>query len=133
LILVDTSVWVAFFRQHASTDTLALDDLLAAKKVLVGDLIAAEVLQGIKGAREEKLVASALLRLPSRDLCGMEIALKAAENYRRLRAKGVTIRGTVDVVIATWCIENDVPLLHNDRDFIAMESELGLKAYNRSA
>ncbi|WP_442577390.1 type II toxin-antitoxin system VapC family toxin [Mesorhizobium sp. ASY16-5R] len=129
MILVDTSVWIAFFRQADSTHTVALDNLLVAKKVLMGDLIAAEVLQGIKGAREEKLIASALLRLPTRNLCGIEIAGKAAENYRRLRGKGVTIRGTIDMIIATWCIENGVPLLHNDRDFTVMESELGLQAF----
>ena len=130
MILVDTSVWIAFFRQAASTHTLALDNLLAAKEVLVGDLIAAEVLQGIKGAREDKLIASALLRLPTRTLCGIEIAGKAAENYRRLRSKGITVRGTIDVIIATWCIENDTELLHNDRDFAVMESELGLSAFS---
>ncbi|MDQ6434322.1 PIN domain nuclease [Mesorhizobium sp. LHD-90] len=131
MILVDTSVWIAFFRQADSPYTLALDSLLAAKEVLAGDLIAAEVLQGIKGAREEKLIASALLQLPTRDLCGIEIAGKAATNYRRLRGKGITVRGTIDMIIATWCIENDTELLHNDRDFTIMESELGLKIYNR--
>lgn len=130
MILVDTSVWVTFFRQVSSFHTQALDSSLAAKTVLVGDLIAAEVMQGIKGKREERLVASALLTLPSRDLCGFHIAEKAAENYRRLRTKGVTVRGTIDVIIATWCIENDVPLLHNDRDFSVMEAELGLPCYH---
>lgn len=129
MILIDTSVWIAFFRQADSVYTAALDDALSAKLVLVGDLVAVEVLQGIKGRKEERDVERALYDLPARTLCNMEIARKAATNYRRLRDKGITIRGTIDVVIATWCIENDIPLLHNDRDFIAMETELGLRSF----
>jgi predicted nucleic acid-binding protein len=129
LILVDTSVWIASFRQGDSHHRQLLDRCLAAREVLLGDLIAAEVLQGIKGKREERLIAEAFVVLPQRELCGMTIAVKAAQNYRRLRAAGVSIRGTIDVIIATWCIENRVPLLHNDRDFAAMEKALGLTVW----
>jgi predicted nucleic acid-binding protein len=132
LILVDTSVWVAFFRQTESFHSAALDEALTAKLVLIGDLVAAEVLQGIKGRREERLVEGAFHALPARTLCNMEIARKAAANYRQLRTKGVTVRGTIDVIIATWCIENDTQLLHNDRDFAVMEAELGLSCYRPS-
>jgi predicted nucleic acid-binding protein len=129
LILVDTSVWIASFRQADSYHSQMLDRCLAAREVLLGDLIAAEVLQGIKHKREERLIAEAFASLPQRELCGMTIAVKAAQNYRRLRAAGVTVRGTVDVIIATWCIENGVPLLHDDRDFLAMEKALGLQVW----
>ena len=66
---------------------------------------------------------------PVVSLCSEQIAIAAAANYRQLRSRGLTIRGTIDVIIATWCIANDARLLHNDRDFLAMENALDLKPY----
>lgn len=129
MILVDTSVWIEFFRRSETLHSQILTTALERRDVLIGDLIAVEVLQGIRNAKEERTINEAFSDLPTRSLCGIEIARKAAVNYRKLRANGITARGTVDVIIATWSIENELPLLHNDRDFTAMESVIGLISY----
>ena len=98
-------------------------------EILLGDLILVEVLQGVRAGPQERLISALFAPLPTEALCGTEIALKAAANYRALRRAGVTVRGTIDVIVATWCIENRVPLLHNDRDFEPMEQRLGLVAW----
>lgn len=133
MILVDTSVWIDYLASRGSPKSQVLHASLGSVEFAMGDLILAEVLQGVRegpALRDLEFRLKAFRVLP---LCGEAIARAAAANYRHLRSKGITIRGTVDVIIATWCIENDVPLLHNDRDFIAMESELGLKTYNLPA
>lgn len=73
----------------------------------------------------------ALSQYRRENLCGFAIAEAAAANYRLLRSRGITVRGTIDVVIATWCVENDAAIIHNDRDLAAMEGLLGLRAYKR--
>ncbi len=129
MILVDTSVWIEFFRRSETLHGEILTTALERRDVCIGDLISAEVLQGIRNVKEERSINEAFSDLPMRSLCGLEIARKAAVNYRRLRANGITARGTIDVIIATWSIENEIPLLHNDSDFTAMESLLGLISY----
>jgi hypothetical protein len=69
----------------------------------------------------------ALLSLPYADIVGQEVALASAQNYRLLRAKGVTVRKTIDVIIATFCILGGHVLLHGDRDFEPMAEHLGLR------
>jgi predicted nucleic acid-binding protein len=93
----------------------------------VGDLIWAEVLQGFRHEREFERARSALAELPYADLAGRAVALASAQNYRRLRQSGITIRRTVDVIIATFCIRNGHVLLHADRDFDVMRAHLGLR------
>ena len=125
-ILVDSSAWIDFF---ADRDTPCVERLHTAIRngaVLVGDLILAEVVQGIKYDRRLRHVTDTLTGWPQKTLCGPEIALLAAANYRLLRRRGVTVRGTIDVIVATWCIQNHVALLHRDRDFVLMGRELGL-------
>jgi predicted nucleic acid-binding protein len=95
----------------------------------MGDLVLVEILQGLKTPTQVKLVSAALTELKIATLCGPEIAPLAAANYRALRSKGITVRGTIDVIIATWCIENQTPLLHNDRDLQIMEDRLGLPVW----
>lgn len=129
MILIDTSVWVDYFARRETTAVAALGQLVDRNEIVLGDLILVEVLQGLRQGPQERLIAAVFAPLPVRTLCGPEIAPVAAANYRALRRKGITVRGTVDVIVATWCIENRVPLLHNDRDFAVMEKALGLVAW----
>ena len=129
MLLVDTSAWVDYFQAPNSVHAQKFDDVLGKIEVVLGDLIAVEILQGLREGPQLRLVEATLKAFRIIPLCGPDIAPKAAANYRALRKQGITVRGTVDVIIATWCIENRVPLLHNDRDFAAMERALGLSAW----
>jgi predicted nucleic acid-binding protein len=129
MLLVDTSAWVDYFQAPNSVHAQKFDDVLGKVEVVLGDLIAVEILQGLREGPQLRLVEATLKAFRVISLCGPNIAPKAAANYRALRKRGITVRGTVDVIIATWCIENHVPLLHNDRDFAAMERALGLSAW----
>jgi predicted nucleic acid-binding protein len=129
MLVVDTSVWVDYFKEPKSVHAQRLDDVLGSDEVVLGDLILTEILQGLREGRQLRLVEAALAAFRVVVLCGPDIAPRAAGNFRALRRHGITVRGTIDVVIATWCIENRVPLLHNDRDFDAMERMLGLPVW----
>ena len=127
MILVDSSVWIDYFRSAETSQVALLDSLLGRSQLAVGDLIAAEVLRGVRDEREFKWVKKTLDAFDHVDLAGYDLAVRAAENYRSLRAKGVTIRKTIDAIIATRCIENDLTLLHADRDFLPFVEHFGLK------
>ena len=126
MILVDSSVWIDFFNGVETPQVTLLDNKLGDTPILVGDLILTEVLQGFKSNKDFEMAKQALERFQFREMVGKDIALRSAENYRRLRKSGITVRKTIDVVIATFCIENNVALLHSDRDFDPMEDILGL-------
>jgi predicted nucleic acid-binding protein len=126
MILVDTSVWIDAFSDRDSKARIALDAAMSEDEIVVGDLIMVELLQGYRPGPKLRLVEAAMKSLSVKNLCGPDIAPVAAANYRALRSVGLTVRGTIDVIIATWCIENRVALLHNDRDFDVMEKHLGL-------
>ena len=126
MILVDSSVWIDFFNGADTPQVTLLDNKLGDTPILVGDLILTEVLQGFKSNKDFEMAKQALERFEFREMVGKDIALRSAENYRRLRKSGITVRKTIDVVIATFCIENNVALLHSDRDFDPMEDILGL-------
>ncbi len=126
MILVDSSVWIAYFNGHATPETDLLDRLIGAERLLVGDLTLTEVLQEFRSESDFSHARRLLGALEFRPLVGREIAITAAENYRTLRAKGVTVRKTIDALIATFCIERSHLLLHSDRDFDAFETHLGL-------
>lgn len=126
MILVDSSVWIDFFNGADTPQVTLLDNKLGDTPILVGDLILTEVLQGFKSNKDFEMAKQALERFELREMVGKDIALRSAENYRRLRNSGITVRKTIDVVIATFCIENNVALLHSDRDFDPMEDILGL-------
>jgi len=96
--------------------------------IVIGDLILTEVLQGFQQDRDFNKAKKLLSALIFRQMLGRQLAIKSAENYRVLRKKGVTVRKTIDVIIATFCIANNLPLLHSDRDFRPMEKHLNLKA-----
>jgi predicted nucleic acid-binding protein len=127
VIVVDSSVWIDYFNGVNSKATGKLDALLGAEPVAVGDLILAEVLQGFRNDTHYKTAKELMLSLTVFDMLGQEMAIKSADNYRALRAKGVTVRRTVDVIIATCCIEHEVPLLFEDKDFLPFVQNLGLR------
>ncbi|MDP2761253.1 MAG: PIN domain nuclease [Sideroxyarcus sp.] len=126
MILVDASVWIDYFNGVANVQTDRLDALLGQESILMGDIIMTEVLQGFASDIEFKRALNLLALLPFREMLGREVALQTARNYRALRKQGVTVRKTVDVMIGTFCILNNIPLLHKDRDFDPMEKWLGL-------
>jgi predicted nucleic acid-binding protein len=133
VILVDSSVWIDYFRSVETPQVDLLDSLFGQTPLAVGDLIAAEVLQGIDDEQQFKRVRTLLDAFEHIDLAGYALAVKASENYRSLRAKGITIRKTIDTLIATRCIEDGLTLLHADRDFLPFAQHLGLKvAYSET-
>ena len=127
MIMVDTSVWIDYFNgvENESTDTL--HRLLGSNLIITGDIIVTEVLQGFRNERDYLQAMASLLALGCIPMLGRENAVDTADFYRRLRKKGVTVRKTADMMIATWCIKNSTPLLHNDRDFDKIASHLPLK------
>lgn len=127
MILVDSSVWIDYFNGVVCPQTDRLDGLLSAEPVLTGDIILTEVLQGFDDEADYRAALRLLRRLPFEPMLGKEVALQSATNYRRLRKRGVTVRKTIDVIIATFCIMNHHALLHRDRDFDPMERQLGLR------
>ena len=128
MILVDSSVWIDYFRGTHTPETDRLDALLGAEPVATGDLILAEVLQGFADDRDFNQAKKLLTALPIVELVGTEIAIQAARNFRALRALGVTVRKTIDTLIATSCIEHGLTLLYSDRDFDPFVEHLGLRA-----
>jgi len=126
LILVDSSVWIDYFRGATNVQTEVLDALLGQQPLAIGDLILTEVLQGFDDERDFRTARKMLTALTVVELGGKEIAIQAARNFRALRRLGVTVRKTIDTVIATRCIESGYDLLHNDRDFDPFARHLGL-------
>jgi predicted nucleic acid-binding protein len=126
LILVDSSVWIDYFRGAATPEADRLDALLGTEPVAIGDLILTEVLQGFASERQFGQALAMLRSLEPITIGGQDIAEQAARNFRTLRAKGVTVRKTIDTLIATRCIEDGLPLLYSDRDFDPFVEHLGL-------
>ena len=127
MILVDSSVWIDYFRGVPTPQSEMLDSLLGNELVVTGDLILAEVLQGFGSDRDFNKARELLTSLVVMDLGGKDIAIRAARNFRALRAKGVTVRKTIDTVIATRCIESGFKLLYSDRDFDPFVQHLNLR------
>lgn len=127
MILVDSSVWIAYFNDQDIWQVDVLENLLGDSPVLIGDLILTEVLQGFRHDKEFHKAKEFLSFLDLRDLGGYKVVTQAAMNYRLIRQKGITVRKTIDMIIGTFCIENKITLLHDDHDFDPMEKFLGLK------
>ncbi|MDH4204581.1 MAG: PIN domain nuclease [Desulfobacteraceae bacterium] len=129
MVLVDTTVWIDFFAARSSGHVDALENLIINREdICICGIVLTEVLQGIRKDSEFKKTRdlfNKLLFLPM----PYPVFLKASEIYRRLRRKGITIRKSVDCMIASVALENDIPLLHNDNDFEAIEEHYGLKCY----
>jgi predicted nucleic acid-binding protein len=128
VILVDSSVWIDYFRGATTPQAEKLDALLGTEPVAIGDLILAEVLQGFVSDRDFNQARKLLDSLDIIDLGGRDIAIQAARNFRLLRGLGVTVRKTIDTIIATRCIESRLSLLYSDRDFDPFVTHLGLSS-----
>ena len=128
MILVDSSVWIDYFRGTATPQAEKLDSLLGIEPIATGDLILTEVLQGFVSDRDFNQARKFMTSLVIVDLAGQNIAIQAARNFRVLRSLGVTVRKTIDTVIATRCIESRLPLLYSDRDFDPFVEHLGLRS-----
>jgi predicted nucleic acid-binding protein len=126
MILVDSSVWIDYFRGVATPQTERLDALLEVEPIAIGDLMLAEVLQGFASDRNFEQARAMLTALDVIEIGGQEVAVQAARNFRTLRALGITVRKTIDTLIATRCIHDGVPLLNSDRDFDPFVEHLGL-------
>lgn len=127
MVLVDSSVWIDFFNGRRDGNTTLLRRLLPSERLLVGDLILVEVLSGFRSDADFGKARELLATLKYADLVGADVAFVAAENYRLLRRRGVTVRKMVDVVVASFCVLHGHHLLHADRDFDAMAPHLGLR------
>jgi len=127
MLLVDSTVWIDYFNGRVTPQTDTLDRALDQELILVGDLILVEVLQGFRSEADFEQARLALGRFQPVPLVGPEIAIQSARNYRFLRSQGITVRRTIDCLIATFCIENDHRLLHSDSDFDGFEQYLGLQ------
>lgn len=117
MILVDSSVWIDYFLGRDTPQVAILEKSLGVRSVGVGDLVLAEVLQGFRDDKDYRIARSIMDELTVFEMLGKDLAIKSAENFRKLRKKGITIRKTADVIIATYCIEHGMPLLFSDKDF----------------
>ena len=127
MVLIDSSVWIPYFKGTKIPQTLFLLENLHKNIFMMGDLIYMEVLQGFRSDNDYEIALNYFNLLPFECISSIDIALKSADNYRFLRKKGITIRKSIDILIGTFCIENKIQLLHNDKDFLSMESHLNLK------
>jgi predicted nucleic acid-binding protein len=128
VILVDSSVWIDYFRGITTPASDRLDALLGREPLLVGDLILTEVLQGFTSDRDYAVAHGLMTSLEVMTIGGADVAVRAAEHFRALRRLGVTVRKTIDTLIATRCIVDGVALLYSDRDFDPFVRHLGLRA-----
>jgi len=128
VILVDSSVWIDYFRGIPAPETEKLDALLGTEPIATGDLILTEVLQGFVSDKDFNQAKKLLTSLVIVDLAGQDIAIQAAKNFRALRSLGITVRKTIDTVIATRCIESRLSLLYSDRDFDPFVAHLRLRS-----
>ena len=126
MIVVDSSVWIDHFNGTATRETEILDTLLGVEPIVIGGLILAEVLQGFRNDRDFRRARAALDTLIFEPMTGRDVALASARNFRVLRARGITVRKTIDMLIATFCMERGHLLLHSDRDFDPIAEHLGL-------
>jgi predicted nucleic acid-binding protein len=127
MIVVDSAVWIDFFKGQMTPATTHLAQLLGHEQILVGDLILCEVLRGARSDKSARDFELTMRKCELVEMSGPKLAVEAAARYRRLRATGITVRKTVDLLIGTYCILHRHTLLHSDRDFDPMEQHLGLQ------
>jgi predicted nucleic acid-binding protein len=127
VIVVDSSVWIDFFHGVSTPEVKRLDGLLGLTPLAIGDLVLVEVMQGFRTDQDVATARQLFRSLALLPMLGGSNAWKAAENYRQLRRKGITVRKTIDGIIATACIEANLPLLFSDRDFRPYVEHLGLE------
>jgi predicted nucleic acid-binding protein len=131
MLVVDSSVWIDFFNDR---DTVACDELSRLlddghTRLVVPDLVLYEVLRGFRHERAMRQARQLLQTLSVEPCGGEDVALAAAEHYRHLRARGITVRSAIDVMVAAFCIERDYLLLHSDRDYDAIAAHRGLRVW----
>ena len=126
MILVDSGVWIDYFTGIDNKQTATLDKTLGVQSVAAGDLILTEVLQGFRHDRDYRTAKALFDNVTIFEMLGRDMAIKSAENFRTLRKKGITIRKTADVIIASFCIKQKIPLLFSDKDFKPFVKYLGL-------
>jgi predicted nucleic acid-binding protein len=126
MIIIDSSVWIDYFNDRDIPEVATLDRLLETDLLAVGDLILVEVLQGLRQDKDYQTAKRLLTSLTVFEMLGIEMAMKSADNFRDLRKKGITVRKTIDVMIATFCIEHGHELLFSDQDFVPFVEHLGL-------
>ena len=131
MLVVDSSVWIDFFNDADQPSAQLLDHLLANGEVrlVVPDLVLFEVLRGFRHERDYRQARLLMQTLSIESVGGAELMLSAAQHYRSLRGQGVTVRSSIDVLVAAFCIEHDYALLHRDRDFDAFEELRGLRGW----
>ncbi len=128
MIIVDSSVWIDYFNGKDIPEVATLDRLLATELLAIGDLILVEVLQGFCQDKDYRTAKRLLTSLTVFEMLGAEMVIKSADNFRDLRKKGITVSKTIDVAIATFCIEHSHELLFSDKDFTPFVEHLGLMA-----
>ncbi len=129
MLIIDSSVWIDYFNGRDTPQTDKLDELLGIELLGIGDIILTEVLQGFRTDKNYRTAKKVLTSLTVFNMLGLEIAIKSADNFRSLRKQGITIRKTNDVIIATFCLENDHSLLFSDKDFIPFVKYFGMNYY----
>lgn len=127
MIAVDSSVWIAHFRNVMSRQVTLLRSLFGREELLVGDIVLLEVLRGAYDERHAVRLAREMHNFDVVPMLGDDNAVRAASNYRILRSRGITVRAVADLIIGAYCIDRGIPLLHEDRDFDAMQQHLGLR------
>lgn len=127
MIFVDSSVWIDYFNGRSTRQAELLDRLLGLEPLHIGDIVLTEVLQGFQRDRDYRMARELLTSLDVQPVLGKDLALESARNFRYLRKRGITVRKTVDAIIATFCISKGFFLLHSDRDFDPFEKHLGLE------
>jgi len=133
MVIVDSSVWIDALWGVTNRHTIWLKSALGKLEIGLTTVILCEVLQGVRNQTQFRGFQRDLLLLPVFETIDKRVAVAAARNYRTLRSRGVAVRGVVDCIIATFCMENGFPLLHNDRDYDAFERHLGLAVVDPSA
>ena len=126
MILVDSGVWIDYFTGIDNKQTATLDKTLGVQSVAAGDLILTEVLQGFRHDRDYRTAKALFDNVTIFEMLGRDMAIRSAENFRTLRKKGITIRKTTDVIIASFCIKQKIPLLFSDKDFKPFVKYLGM-------
>jgi predicted nucleic acid-binding protein len=128
MITADSSVWIDYFAGRNTPASNELDAVLddSSHDLVLLDVVMMEVLRGFRFDREWRVAKDAFSALPVQTAGGEKLAVKAAGLYRQLRSEGVTVRSSIDLMVGSWCIENDCTLIHGDRDFVPM-AEHGLQ------
>jgi predicted nucleic acid-binding protein len=127
MIIADSSVWIDFFNGIQNPQTDYLDSFLYEGSVHILDIILAEVLQGFRSEQDYRTAKELMLMVPCHNVLSRDLAILSADFYRQLKKNGITIRKTIDMLIAAWCIHNHVTLLENDTDFVHIAEKLPLK------